>query len=100
MLLDAYESLLSSSQQEALRLYFRFNLSLSEIAEEKNISRAAAFDALKKGVAKLNYYESVLGLRRKSQAVQQYLEAIQDASDLETVKTQSSLLKEAFDDGI
>ena len=99
-LLDAYETLLSSSQQETLKLYFRFNLSLSEIAEEKGISRAAAFDALKKGIAKLDYYESVLGLRRKSKIVREFVEMVESTSDLETIKKQTNQLKEAFDDGI
>ena len=33
--------------------YFIYNLSLSEIAEEKNVSRAAVDDAIKKGSKKL-----------------------------------------------
>ena len=99
-LLDAYESLLSASQQETLRMYFRFNLSLGEIAEEKGISRAAIFDALKKGVAKLNAYEQTLGLARKGKAVAEHLEAMERAETLEQAKASARVLKEAFDDGI
>lgn len=61
-LLDEYELLLAASQREALTMYLRFDLSLSEIAEEKGISRAAAFDAVKKGIAKLESFESNLHL--------------------------------------
>lgn len=99
-LLDCYEPLLSSSQQETLRLYFRFNLSLSEIAEEKDISRAAAFDALKKGVAKLHYYEEKLGLNRKNKVVHDYLEMLNNTADIQEIKKEAAHLKEAFDDGI
>ena len=61
-LFDEYESLLAASQREALTMYLRFDLSLSEIAQEKGISRAAAFDAVKKGIAKLESFEENLHL--------------------------------------
>ncbi len=61
-LLDEYELLLAKSQREALAMYLRFDLSLGEIAKEKDISRAAAFDAVKKGIAKLESFESSLHL--------------------------------------
>ena len=40
-LFDTYGVLLSESQQQMLEQYYVFNLSLGEIAEELNISRAA-----------------------------------------------------------
>ena len=61
-LLSAYEKLLSPKQLRALNAYFRYDLSLGEIAEEEGISRAAVYDALTKGSAKLKKYESDLGL--------------------------------------
>ncbi len=61
-LLDEYEALLATSQREALTMYLRFDLSLGEIAQEKGISRAAAFDAVKKGIGKLESFESNLHL--------------------------------------
>ena len=100
LLLDAYESLLSSSQKETLSLYFRFNLSLSEIAEEKGISRAAASDALTKGVKKLHHYESCLGLGKKAKAAKRSIEILTSADSLEQAKSALFPLKEAFDDGI
>lgn len=56
-LFDIYGNLLSSTQREFLYDYYEANLSLSEIAENKNISRTAVSDALKKGREKLEYYE-------------------------------------------
>ena len=61
-LLDEYEPLLAVSQAEALTMYLRFDLSFSEIAKEKGISRSAAFDAVKKGIAKLESFEKSLRL--------------------------------------
>ena len=61
-LYNAYKSLLSSTQQEILEAYFCFDLSLSEIAEERGISRSAVEDALQKGCSKLEEYEANLHL--------------------------------------
>ncbi len=56
-LLDLYGELLTISQRDILNDYYEANLSLSEIAENKNISRTAVSDALKKGREKLEFYE-------------------------------------------
>lgn len=61
-LLDVYEKLLSPKQLRTLNSYFRYDLSLGEIAEEEGISRAAVHDALSKGVAKLEKIEKSVGL--------------------------------------
>lgn len=99
-LLDAYESLLSLSQRETLTMYFRYNLSLGEIAEEKGISRAATFDALKKGAAKLRDYESKLGLAKKTRAAKEAAAIVSSSLTLEEAKASLAILQEAFDDGI
>ena len=59
-LFQLYGKLLSTTQQEIILDYYEYNLSLSEIAENRNISRAAVDDALKKGVAKLIKFEEDL----------------------------------------
>ena len=61
-LIDFYGKLLSTRQQEILNYYYYEDLSLSEIADNLNISRNAVFDALKKAEEKLNYYENELHL--------------------------------------
>jgi predicted DNA-binding protein YlxM (UPF0122 family) len=68
-LFDLYSSLLSETQKEILEQYFRYNLSLGEIAEERNVSRAAIEDALKKGMKKLDYFESCLKLKEKHENI-------------------------------
>ncbi|MBQ1406573.1 MAG: helix-turn-helix domain-containing protein [Eubacterium sp.] len=62
LLFDRYGGLLTEKQRGVMRLYHEENLSLSEIAEEYGISRAAVHDALKKAENKLAEYESALGL--------------------------------------
>ncbi|MCF0115134.1 MAG: YlxM family DNA-binding protein [Erysipelotrichaceae bacterium] len=59
-LLDFYENLLTDKQKEICQLYFREDFSLTEIAEELNISRAGVHDVLKRCQIALNDYESKL----------------------------------------
>jgi len=60
-LLEAYEPLLTSRQASIMDSYFRYDLSLAEIAEEEGITRAGALDAIHKSVKKLQDYEQKLG---------------------------------------
>jgi len=62
LLNDFYGSLLTSRQQEVMRLYHEENLSLSEIAEEFGISRQGVHDTLKNAEHALLEYEEKLGL--------------------------------------
>jgi len=64
-LFSKYGCLLSKVQQEVLDQYFNYDLSLSEIAVEKGISRSAIEDALKKGQAKLEEFENKLKIVEK-----------------------------------
>ena len=66
-LLERYGGLLSEGQREILTDYCLYDLSLSEIAENRSISRAAVDDAIKKGSKKLEHYEEVLTLSKKKE---------------------------------
>ncbi len=82
-LLDTYGPLLSASQDKALTGYYRYDLSLGEIAESEGSSRAAIADALKKGEAKLRDIEEKLGhLACKNQCLA-WLEQIEQSPDKE-----------------
>ena len=67
---ELYGSLLSEKQQAFIEDYFNNDLSLSEIAENNNITRQAVRDIIKKGENKLLEYEKKLGFMNK-QAVQE-----------------------------
>ena len=64
-LLECYEALLTDKQREIMDDYYRYDLSLGEIAENRNISRAGVYDTLKKSSEKLEDYESKLLLWRR-----------------------------------
>ena len=87
-LLNLYQSLLSETQREILDDYFSFNLSFSEIAENRHISRSAVEDAIKKGKKKLDDYENKLGSLKALQLIHEALAASDD-------KKVSSKLEEA-----
>ena len=60
-LLRIYGNLLSKTQKEMLEDYYLCNLSFSEIAENRKISRSAVEDAIKKGKRKLDSFENEIG---------------------------------------
>ena len=62
---ELYGALLSEKQQNFLEDYFDNDLSLSEIAENNNITRQAVRDIIKKGENKLLIYEEKLGFMNK-----------------------------------
>ncbi|MBF0578590.1 DNA-binding protein [Erysipelotrichaceae bacterium RD49] len=72
-LLDLYEPLLTKRQQEVLELYFQEDLSLAEIQENLKVSKAAVYDALKKGVAAMENFEQILHLHTKSKVLAGFL---------------------------
>ncbi|NLY08952.1 MAG: DNA-binding protein [Tissierellia bacterium] len=61
-LLDFYGGLLSNIQLECMNLYYRFDYTLSEIAEEYSISRQAVSENIKRAEQKLYGYEEALNL--------------------------------------
>ena len=61
-LLDFYAQLLTPKQEQALRLFYEEDLSLSEIAQEVGSSRQAVHELVKKGEALLHFYEEKLAL--------------------------------------
>lgn len=65
LLMDCYIDLLTDKQREYLSLYYEEDLSLSEIAEDLDVSRNAVYDNLKRAVASLEDYEKKLHLLEK-----------------------------------
>ncbi len=61
-LIDVYGSLLTEHKREVAKLYYHFDLSLQEIAEEKGCSRQSISDTLSSVREKLLYFESSLHL--------------------------------------
>ena len=61
LLWDVYSPLLTATQQEITDLYFNYDLSLGEIAEQKGVSRQSVSDCLNKCRRQLEKYEQKLG---------------------------------------
>ena len=68
-LLDLYKDLLTNKQQEVMDMYFLYDLSLSEIAEDTITTRAAVFDLIKRTTKTLENYESKLHLLEKREKI-------------------------------
>ena len=83
---DAYSGLLTKTQQEITHLYFNLDLTVSEIAEQKGISRQAVSECLKGCKKQLEEYEDGLhvlerlhGARVAFAAVRDWAESFQSA---------------------
>ncbi len=64
MLCQVYGKLLTEKQFNYINDYYNNDLSLSELAENYNITRQAARDNIKKGENKLFEYEEKLGIMK------------------------------------
>jgi predicted DNA-binding protein YlxM (UPF0122 family) len=69
-LLDTYGELLTARQQEALRLQLEEDWSISELAESMAVSRAAAHDLVRRGMLRMEVWESKLGICRHLREVE------------------------------
>ena len=58
---DLYSPLLTPIQREITDLYFNYDLSLAEIAEQKGVSRQSVSDCLQKCRKQLEVYDQKLG---------------------------------------
>lgn len=70
-LCDIYGLLLTENQRTLVRDYFDYDLSLSEIAAERNISRQGALDTIKTGQRELMRYEGALHMVERSREVKE-----------------------------
>ncbi len=78
LLLDFYSALLTPRQKQIAELYYAEDMSLSEIAEEMEITRQGVRDALKKAENQLYDTEDKLGLVKRFQQSHQRFEFIID----------------------
>lgn len=92
ILYDYYGDLLKENQANIIDLYYNQDLSLSEIAEDMNISRQGVYDALKRAEKSLMEYEEKIKLHEK---YEQYLKAAENI-----VKLVSGIDDERYKDSI
>ncbi|WP_125588690.1 YlxM family DNA-binding protein [Companilactobacillus jidongensis] len=69
LLYNFYHSLLTKKQSQYINLYYVEDFSLSEIAEQLDVSRQAVMDNLHRSVSLLESFEKELGLVQKTQEI-------------------------------
>ena len=102
MLCDLYGKLLTEKQYEFLNDYYNNDLSLSEIAENNNITRQAVRDIIKKGEKKLFEYEEKLLFMKRTletekrieKALEELTKIQKDSSDKKVANILESIKKE------
>lgn len=92
-LLSLYSPLLSQTQKEILEDYYSFNLSISEIAENRNVSRAAVEDAIKKGTKKLDDYEEEIGNLKLLKKINELHNIVTDKEVLSSLEEMERMIK-------
>ena len=88
MLCEIYGNLLPEKQKEVINDYANQDLSLTEIAENNNITRQAVNDIVKKGETKLLEYEQKLGIMKKQLETEKQIQNI--LSELSKITDNSS----------
>jgi len=82
-LFDIYCELLTKNERNTFKDYYQEDLSLSEIADEKNVSRSAIQKTIKNVIDKLNNYEDILQIYKKNMKISEIL----DSQDIEKLKS-------------
>ena len=77
-LYDLYGSLLTEKQKEYFEDYYFHNMSFSEISEDYDVSRNAAFKQVHIVMQKLDEYEEKLGLYKKKNKIIELSHKIKD----------------------
>ena len=97
ILSQIYKNVLTEKQFEILSEYYNDDFSLSEIAENYNITRQAVRDNIKSGEAKLYDLENKLGLMKKMQKQEEIVNSViskLDKLNIQDEKTLDSIKKD------
>lgn len=102
MLWEIYKNILTEKQREYIDYYYNQDLSLSEIAENDDITRQAVRDIIKKGERKLFEYEEKLLFMKRTINQEKQIENIlinlnkiqKDSSDKKVTNILEEIRKE------
>ncbi len=81
VLLDVYGQLLTEKQRFAIDMYYNEDLSLSEIAEQIDISRQGVRESIKQGEKHLEEYEKHLGIVKRFHKINSQLRRLSRIAD-------------------
>ena len=76
MLLQLYGNMLTNIQKQSIDDYYNNDLSLTEIAENQNITRQSVRDFIKKGEKKLFEYEEKLNFMKRMLEQEEKIEKV------------------------
>ena len=98
LLTDYYGEMLTENQRKFIDYYYNDDLSRSEIAENKGITRQGVRDAIKRAEAQLFDMEKKLGIAERARRTKDSLLAIEQCADrISELNMNSSLSKEIND---
>ena len=80
LLLDHYSEMLTEKQRDAVELYYSEDLSLSEIADLRGITRQGARELIKRGEEIMQELETKLHLSEKSARLDGYIRRLENIS--------------------
>ena len=86
-LIDTYGMLLTEAMSDILTEYYINDISLAEIAENRNVTRQAIYDSISKAVKKLKSFEDNLKIISKTKCIKNVLDEL---------STQGKLQKEDY----
>ena len=89
LLLDFYGDILTDKQREAVELYYNEDLSLSEIAEQTDVTRYGIRDRIVKSENILIDMENKLGLAKRFEDMKTVIESI--INKLENIKNDKDI---------
>ncbi|MCH4210476.1 MAG: transcriptional regulator [Bacilli bacterium] len=76
-----YKGILTPSMQEVYSDYYCYDLSLSEISDNRHISRSAVSDSLKKSLQKMEKIEKSVGYLEKKKHLNELVKDIEKADE-------------------
>lgn len=92
MLIEIYGNLLTEKQLDILSDYYNMDLSLSEIAENNQITRQAVRDIIKKGEKKLfEFEEKLLVMKKMLKQEKQISNILSELTQIETKFTDEQI---------
>ena len=81
LLIDYYGSLLTKHQLSILDDYFKDDLSMNEIAENREISKAAVSDVINRSIKQLENYENKLKLIKQSEKLDKIISELENGDN-------------------
>lgn len=82
LLFDIYKELLTKNEKEIFSFYYEENLTLQEIADNKNVSKSYVGSVIKRCEQKLNQYETLLNIFKTKEKINNLM----DINDIKKLK--------------